>query len=95
MVPSSGSGLVSPESSLNLGRKSDWDALSRRSPSVGSRFSTCSSSEIIEDSALIHVPSTEENEIGFNSPVFQQNDGDQYHASVASTAIVSTSLSQK
>ncbi|KAI3444534.1 hypothetical protein Pfo_001199 [Paulownia fortunei] len=87
LAPSNGSGGVSPLSSLNPEGNSDWDSLSRRSPSLGSHFSTCSSSEIIEVLALIPVPSTEGNGIGFESPMFQQNTGDHRHSSVASSAI--------
>ncbi|KAK6162321.1 hypothetical protein DH2020_002162 [Rehmannia glutinosa] len=65
---------------------SDWDSLSKRSVSVGSHFSTCSSSEI-EDSALIPFPITGGNEMGFELPIFQPSDGDHRQPSVASSAI--------
>ncbi|KAK6162315.1 hypothetical protein DH2020_002156 [Rehmannia glutinosa] len=65
---------------------SDWDSLSKRSASVGSHFSTCSSSEI-EDSTLIPFPITEGNEMGFELPIFQPSDGDHRQPSVASSAI--------
>ncbi|KAL9176205.1 hypothetical protein ABFS82_02G163900 [Erythranthe guttata] len=68
--PPNGFAWMSPESSLNREGNSDWDSLSRGSPSVNSRISTCSSSEIIENSsALITVPCTQENEIGSGSPI--------------------------
>ncbi|KAH6817924.1 U-box domain-containing protein kinase family protein [Perilla frutescens var. frutescens] len=80
-------GKGSPCSSLNQEGNSDWDKRSRRSPSVGSRFSTCSSSEIIEDSSLNPLPSTPGSEIGFALPMFPQNHGDQHPSSVVSSAI--------
>ncbi|KAG6427152.1 hypothetical protein SASPL_111392 [Salvia splendens] len=51
-------GRGSPHSNLNEERNSDWDNQSRRTPSVGSRFSTCSSSEIIDDSIVSRLSST-------------------------------------
>ncbi|XP_024996112.1 U-box domain-containing protein 33-like isoform X4 [Cynara cardunculus var. scolymus] len=42
-----------PVSRLNAGRASDeWSVISQRSPSIGSRLSTCSS-DLVDDSALI------------------------------------------
>ncbi|KAL1546279.1 U-box domain-containing protein 33-like isoform X1 [Salvia divinorum] len=46
-------------SSLNQEGNSDRDNQSRRTLSVGSRFSTCSSSEIIDNSAADHLSSTQ------------------------------------
>lgn len=91
LAPFNSSGGVSPLSSVNPEGNSDWDSLSRRSPSVGSRFSTSSSSEIIEDSALIPLPSTEGNEIEYELPMFPQINGEHRPSSVTtSSAIVST-----
>ncbi|GFP91512.1 U-box domain-containing protein 33 [Phtheirospermum japonicum] len=65
---------------------SDCDSLSKRSPSVGSHFSTRSSGET-EDSALIPYRITERNEMGSELPMFQQNGEDHRRSSVASDAI--------
>lgn len=92
LVPSNSSGVASPWSSLNLEGNSDCDSLFRRSPSVGSRFSTCSSNEIIEDTALIPLQSTEGNEIEVESPMFPQNNKEPRPSSAASGALVSTQL---
>lgn len=72
-------GRGSPRSSLNQEGNSDWDEQSRRTPSVGSRFSTCSSSEIIEDAAVNSLSST-------------HNHGEYRSSSGASSAIVSILL---
>lgn len=71
-------GRGSPCSSLNQEGNSDRDNQTRRTPSVGSRFSTCSSSEIIDDSILSHLSSTHIH-------------GEYRSASVTSSAIVSIS----
>ncbi|KAL8495234.1 hypothetical protein ACS0TY_019405 [Phlomoides rotata] len=86
LVPSNSSGVTSPRSSLNPEGSFDCDSLLRRSLSVGSRFSTCSSNEIIEDSALIPLPSAEGNEIEFESPIFPQNE-EPRPSSAASSAL--------
>lgn len=52
-----------PVSRLNAGRASDeWSGISQRSPSIGSRFSTCSS-DLADDSGLIPYATTESGEI--------------------------------
>lgn len=52
-----------PESRLNAGRASDeWSVISQRSPSIGSRLSTCSS-DLVEDSGLIPYATTESGEV--------------------------------
>lgn len=85
-------GRGSPCSSLNQDGNSDWDNRSRRSPSAGSRFSTCSSSDAIDDSALNPLSSTPGSEICFALPMLQQNHGQHRPSSAASSAIVSTLL---
>lgn len=80
-------GRGSPCSSLNQDGNSDWDNRSRRSPSAGSRFSTGSSSDVIDDSALNPLSSTQGSEICFALPMFQQNHGQHRPSSAASSAI--------
>lgn len=59
------------------------DSPSRRSPSVGSLCFTCPSSEIIEDTASVSLPSTEENEIWLEFPMPEDNEGGGHrHSSV-------------
>uniref|UniRef100_A0A5B6YL82 RING-type E3 ubiquitin transferase n=1 Tax=Davidia involucrata TaxID=16924 RepID=A0A5B6YL82_DAVIN len=58
-----GIGGVPPRSRLNVeGSFDEWDGISRRSPSLGSRISSCSSSEVIDDSALISIVGTQGSE---------------------------------
>ena len=52
-------GRGSPCSSLNQEGNSDRDNQTRRTPSVGSRFSSGSSGEIIDNSAADHVSSSQ------------------------------------
>ncbi|XP_042046348.1 U-box domain-containing protein 33-like isoform X2 [Salvia splendens] len=52
-------GRGSPCSSLNQEGNSDRDNQTRRTPSVGSRFSSCSSDEIIDKSAADHLSSSQ------------------------------------
>ncbi|CAA2985733.1 Hypothetical predicted protein [Olea europaea subsp. europaea] len=60
------------------------DRQSGRSPSVGSLFSTCPSSEIIEDTASVSCPSTDENEIWLEFPMPEDNEGGVHcHSSAA------------
>ncbi|XAR54055.1 Non-specific serine/threonine protein kinase [Bertholletia excelsa] len=48
-----GSGGIIPQSRLNSDLSyNEWEQISRRSPSLGSHFSSSSSSEIVDDSAL-------------------------------------------
>ncbi|KAI3693382.1 hypothetical protein L6452_33217 [Arctium lappa] len=52
-----------PVSRLNAGRPYDeWSGISQRSPSIGSRLSTCSS-DLVDDSSLIPYATTESGEI--------------------------------
>uniref|UniRef100_A0A5B6YJV6 RING-type E3 ubiquitin transferase n=1 Tax=Davidia involucrata TaxID=16924 RepID=A0A5B6YJV6_DAVIN len=55
-----GTGRVTPRSRLNVaGSFDEWDGISRRSSSLGSRFSSSSSSETIDDSTLISFMGTQ------------------------------------
>ncbi|KAA8516058.1 hypothetical protein F0562_019237 [Nyssa sinensis] len=55
-----GTGGVPPHSRVNVeGHFNEWDGISRRSPSLGSRYLSCSSSEVIDDSALISLVGTQ------------------------------------
>ncbi|KAL2478759.1 U-box domain-containing protein 33-like [Forsythia ovata] len=75
---------VTPQSRLNPEVSTDQDCLLRRNPSVGSLFSTCPSSEIIEDTSSVPLPSTEENEIWLEFPKAEYNErGGRRHSSVA------------
>lgn len=66
------------------------DRQSGRSPSVGSLFSTCPSSEIIEDTASVSCPSTDENEIWLEFPMPEDNEGGVHcHSSAAFSSFVS------
>ncbi|XP_011092453.1 U-box domain-containing protein 33 [Sesamum indicum] len=78
LVPSNVSGGLSPRSSLHPEGNSDWDGLFMKNSSVGSNFSTCSSSEINEDSSLVPLPSTK---------IVLQNNEDHHHSSMASSDI--------
>ncbi|KAK4418621.1 U-box domain-containing protein 33 [Sesamum alatum] len=87
LVPSNVSGGLSPRSSLQPEGNSDWGSLFMKNPSLGSNFSTCSSSEINEDAALVPLPSTESHEIGSDLPIVLQNNEDLYYSSMASSDI--------
>ncbi|CAK9143337.1 unnamed protein product [Ilex paraguariensis] len=69
-----------PRSRLTAeGNFEEWDGLSRRSPSVGSRFSTSSSSEVVYDSASISYARTEGSETGLE--LHGHPDEDHHHLS--------------
>lgn len=56
LSPSNSTGSGTTRSRLSVeGSNDGWDWMSRRSPSVGSRFSSCSSSEIVDDAASVSV----------------------------------------
>ncbi|KAL0397912.1 UNVERIFIED_CONTAM: U-box domain-containing protein 33 [Sesamum calycinum] len=78
LVSSNVSGGLSPRGSLHPEGNSDWGGLFMKNSSVGSNFSTCSSSEINEDSSIVPRPSTE--------IVLQKNE-DHHHSSMASSDI--------
>ncbi|KAL2478760.1 U-box domain-containing protein 33-like [Forsythia ovata] len=79
-----GSSGVTPQSRLNPEASTNQDSPSRRSPLVGSLYSTCPSSEIIEDTSSVSLPSTEENEIWLEFPMAEYNErGGHRHSSFA------------
>lgn len=60
LSPSNSTGSVTTHSRLSVeGSNDGWDWMSRRSPSVGSHFSSCSSSEIVDDAASVSITHTE------------------------------------
>ncbi|KAL2461552.1 U-box domain-containing protein 33 [Abeliophyllum distichum] len=78
--PSDDSRGATPQSRLNREGSSDWDSISRRSPS-GSHFSTCSSSEIIDDTASITLGRTEGSEIELEVPTIVHNEWEHHRQS--------------
>lgn len=85
-APSNGSGMASPLNELNREGSGAWDSLSRRSPSAGSYFSTCSSSDINEGIA-ISIARTEESEIGLEFSMIENKELEHHRRSpVASNA---------
>lgn len=85
-------GIDSPRISLNQESNSDWDSRSRKTSSAGSRFSSCSSSEVIDDTALNPVSRTQGREVCFELPAIQQNHGQFRSSSTVSSAVVSKLL---
>lgn len=85
-------GRDSPRISLNQESISDWDNRSRKTSSAGSRFSSCSSSEVIDDSASNPLSRTQGREICFELPAVQQNHGEYRSSSAVPSAVVSKLL---
>lgn len=77
-----GNGGSTPLSRLTAGGASDeWSGISRRSPSTGSRFSTCSSSDVVEDSALISFAINEGSEKELENNALPHFKEDLHHSS--------------
>ncbi|XP_059651393.1 U-box domain-containing protein 33 isoform X2 [Cornus florida] len=77
---SDSTGGVSPHSRLNAeGSSDESDGISRRSPSLGSRFSSCSSSEVVNDLSSFGRTEGSENELELRAlPHLEE---DQRHSS--------------
>lgn len=88
LAPSTSSGDASSQSSFTPEANIEWDVISRRSLSVGSRFSTCSSSELTDPVKTPQDP-TESSEIEFEPPMYLESSGDLFHSVSSSTAVSS------
>lgn len=92
LSPSNSTGSVTTHSRLSVeGSNDGWDWMSRRSPSVGSHFSSCSSGELVDDSAMVSITQMERSGNESDALALQQFEDKNLNMSPSSRAPVSYS----